>query len=179
MKHISMEQENHLSKINRLLSMYQVLDVKQLEKAFPDLDGMKLRMLLKRLEKNGRLAFDKENSMVMYSKECGRNQAVIAAFWVLLDFYSDITYHTVSEYPVALTFYTDKDGYDVVYVPEDKEIMINHALAGLGEESPHRLVIVEKPEQMAQLHFPGIAAFCLVLPDGKVQYYRKQGVTES
>lgn len=179
MKHISMEQENHLSKINRMLSMYQVLDVAQLEKAFPDLDGMKLRTLLKRLEKNGRLVFGKETGMVMYSKECGRNQAVIAAFWVLLDFYSDTTYHTVSEYPVALTFYTDKAGYDVVYVPEDKEIMINHALAEFVEESPHRLVVVEKPEQMTRLHFPGIAAFCLVLPDGKVQYYRKQGVTES
>ena len=179
MKHISMEQENHLSKINRLLSMYQVLDVRQLEKAFPELEVNKLQMLLKRLEKSGRLVYDKENNMVMYSKECSRNQAVISAFWVLLDFISDITYHTVSEYPVALTFYTDKDGYDVVYVPEDKEIMINHALAGFEEESPRRLVVVEKPEQMAELHFPGITAFCLILPDGKVQYYRKQGVTES
>ena len=179
MNHITNAQGNHLSEINRLLSMYQVLSFTQLAKTFPELSADKLQMLLRRLEKNGRLFFEQDTGLVLHSKECTYNPSIGAAYWVLLDFKSDITYHTISEFPVSLTFYTNTDCYDVIHVPEEKEILINHALSTYDTESPKRLVVVDRTEQILHLHFPGIAAFCMVGSDGDVQYFRKQGVTDS
>lgn len=120
----SREQENHLAEITRLLSLYQALTLTQFEKLYPELSGDKLTALMRRLRKNGRLIFEQETGMLYHSKECTRNPAVIAAFWVLLDFLPDLTYHTVSSFPVTLTFYTRSDCYDVIHVPEEKEILM-------------------------------------------------------
>lgn len=169
------EQENDLTTIIRLLSMYHALSLRQLQKCFPTLSEEKLSMLLHRLEKSGRLAFSEEWDMVLCSKEHTPNPAVTAAFWVLLDFLPEVIYHTVSEFPVALTFYTESDAYDVIYVPEEKEILINHALSVYPQDAPRRLVIVSQPKQMSVIRFPGIAAFCTITKDGQVQYYKKQG----
>ena len=49
------EQENHLTGIVRLLSMYQSLAIPQIAKLYPELSEEKLRMLIRRLEKEGRL----------------------------------------------------------------------------------------------------------------------------
>ena len=174
----SREQENHLAEITRLLSLYQALTLTQFEKLYPELSGDKLTALMRRLRKNGRLIFEQETGMLYHSKECTRNPAVIAAFWVLLDFLPDLTYHTVSSFPVTLTFYIRSDCYDVIHVPEEKEILMNHVLSAWKEDAPRRLVIVEQTGQIPLLHFPGIAAFCTVTPEGQVQYYKKQGVTD-
>lgn len=116
--------------------------------------------------------------MVLYSKECTANPSTMAAYWILLDFISDTIYHTVSDFPVSLTFYTNSDCYDVIHVPEEKEILINHALSDYDEDAPKRLVVVDHTGQIPNLRFPGIAAFCTVSADGRVQYYKKQGVTD-
>lgn len=179
MKLVTKEQENHLLKITHLVSMYRSLLAAQIGRMFPELGDEKLRMLLKRLEKSGRLSMDTEKGLVLCRAEEKSNPASIAAFWVLLDFLPEVTYHTVSEYPLELSFYTGKEGYDVVYVPEEKEVVLNHALSTCSEESPHRLVIVEHPGQIAKIRFPGITAFCIVSPDGEIKYYKKQGETQS
>lgn len=176
MNHINKDQGNHLSEINRLLSMYRVLSFGQLAKTFPELTDDKLRMLLRRLEKSGRLIYEPDTDLVLHSKECAYNPSVGIAYWVLLDFKSDIIYHTISDFPVSLTFYTNTDCYEVIHIPEEKEILINHALSNQDSEVPKRLVVVDRTEQISHLHFPGITAFCTVSPDGKVQYYKKQGV---
>lgn len=175
----SKEQEKHLTEIVRLLSMYQALTFSQISKLFPELPEEKLFTLIRRLEKNGRLTYLMDKEILLFSKECESTPATIASFWVLLDFQPDITYHTVSEFPVTLTFYTQSDAYDVIYVPEEKEILINHALSNYPENAPRRLVIVNHSGQIPLMNFPGIAAFCTVTENGQVQYYKKQGVTDS
>ena len=60
MNHISKDQGNHLAEINRLLSVYQVLSFSQLEKTFPDLTEDKLLLLLRKLEKGGRLIYEQD-----------------------------------------------------------------------------------------------------------------------
>jgi len=173
------EHEKHLTEIVRLLSMYQSLTFSQLVKLFPDLLETKLLSLIRRLEKNGRLVYLMDEAILLFSKDCEPNPATIASFWVLLDFQPDIIYHTVSEFPVTLTFYTETNVYDVIYVPEDKEILINHALSTPSKYAARRLVIIEHPEQISKIHFSGITAFCTVTKGGQVQYYRKQGVTDN
>lgn len=175
MQHINRQQDSHLSEITKLLSMYQVLTLPQLGRLFPELDHAKLLSLLRRLEKSGRLVLQPERDLVLYSKECVPDFAMLSAFWLLLDFLPDITYHTVSDFPVCLSFYTDSDAYDVIYAAPEKEILLNHALSASKEECPHRLVIVEQVEQIPMLSFPHITAYCRVLPDGQIAYYKKQG----
>lgn len=179
MQHKNQQQESHLSEIIRLLSMYHVLSLPQLGRLYPELTEPKLLLLLKKLEKAGRLVFGADGGYVQYSKDCVPCPSTTAALWVLLDFREDITFHTVSDFPVTLTFYTLSDAYDVIHIPEEKEILMNHALSAYKEDSPRRIAIVDHAGQIPLLTFPGIAAFCTVAPDGKVQYYRKQGVTDT
>ena len=127
----------------------------------------------------GRLALLPERGLVLYSKDCIPSPSTLAAFWVLLDFREDITFHTASDFPVALTFYTQSDAYDVIHIPEEKEMLMNNALSAYKEDAPRRIAIVDHAGQIPLLAIPGTAAFCTVTPDGKVQYYRKQGVTDT
>lgn len=179
MQHRNQQQESHLSEIIRLLSTYHALTLLQFEAFFPELTRQKLLLLLKKLEKTGRLTLIPEKELVLYTENCVPNPSILSAFWVLLDFREDITYHTASDFPVTLTFYTQSDAYDVIHIPEEKEILMNHALSAYKEDSPRRIAVVDNAGQIPLLDFPGIAAFCTVTPDGKVQYYRKQGVTDT
>lgn len=175
MYHMNRQQESHLTEIMKLLSMYQVLTLPQLSKLFPELGQAKLLSLIRRLERGGRLFFDAESDKVLYTKDCEPDAVMMSAFWVLLDFFNDVIYHTVSDFPVVLSFYTQSDAYDVIYASQEKEILLNHALSRLQKEASHRLVIVETVEQIPLLTFPDITAYCQVLPDGSVNYYKKQG----
>lgn len=173
------QQKSHLSEITRLLSTYHALTLLQVEALYPELTRQKLLLLLKKLERSGRLTLMPERDLVLYTGGCVPNPSILSAFWILLDFREDIIYHTASEFPVALTFCTQSDAYDVIHIPDDKEILMNHALSVYKEDSPRRIAVVDDAGQIPLLHFPGITAFCTVTPDGKVQYYRKQGVTDT
>ena len=179
MQHRNQQQESHLPEIIRLLSTYHALSRMQLEALYPELPQQKLFLLLKKLEKTGRLTLVPERNLVLHTGDSVPNPSTLAAFWVLLDFREDITYHTASDFPVTLTFYTQSDAYDVIHIPEEKEMLMNHALSAYKEDSPRRIAVVDDAGQIPLLDFPGIAAFCTVMPDGKVQYYRKQGVTDT
>lgn len=179
MQHKKKDQEGHLANLTHLLSLYRSLTLAQLKRLYPKLPEEKLTALLRKLEKSGRITFEQDTGVLFCPGESTRNAAVIAAFWVLLDFLPEVTYHTVSEFPVILTFYTQSDCYEVIHVPEEKEILMNHALSAWEQDTSRRLVIVEQAGQIPLLRFPGIAAFCMIMPDGQVQYYQKQGVTDS
>lgn len=177
MLHTNQEHKTHLAVITKLLSTYQVLSFKQLTRLFPELPEEKVLLLIRQLERKGRLSYQTDSGYICYTKECSPSQSRIAAFWILLDFQPHVTYHTVSEFPVTLTFYTKTDGFNVVHVPLGKEMLINHALSGYHEDDLTNLVVVDRTDQIPLISFPGIGAYCTVSSDGQVQYYQKQGVT--
>lgn len=170
-------QENHMAGIIRLLSMYQALQFQQLMRAFSELPEEKLLSIIRRLVKSGRIIFRQEQDLLLYAAGCTPDPDRIAAFWVLLDFLPEVTYHTASDFPVALTFYTSGDAYDIIHVPLEKETLMNHVLSAHKENVPRRLIIVDRTEQIPHLTFPGITAFCTVMPGGEIQYFKKQGAT--
>lgn len=177
MLHTNNEHKSHLSVIMNLLSTYQVLTRKQLERLFPELPAEKVLLLIRQLERKRRITYHTDSGYVCYSSECIPNPSYIAAFWILLDFLPHVTYHTVSEFPVTLTFYTKADGFNIIYVPSGKELLINQAMSSYHEEDLTNLVIVERTDQIPLLSFCGIGAYCTVSADGQVKYYQKQGVT--
>ena len=60
-------QESHLPEIIRLLSTYHALILLQLEAFYPELTHQKLLLLLKKLEKGGRLTLAPERNLVLYT----------------------------------------------------------------------------------------------------------------
>ena len=99
---------------------------------------------------------------------------MIAAVWVLLDFKEAVIYHTSGEFPVKLHFFSKNETYEVIYVGLEQEILIGHVLNGLPADDTNRLVILESEQQASRLSLDGVTAYCLVNPDGTVNYYQKQ-----
>ena len=97
---------------------------------------------------------------------------MIAAYWVLLDFGKALVYHTSGEFPITITFFSEDDEYEIIYVQSGKELLINRVLSK-AKESANRLLIVSSLEQARQIQIPNVIAFCTVGQDGKVSYYRK------
>ena len=43
----------------------------------------------------------------------------------------------------CMVFYTQSDAYDVIHIPEEKEMLMNHALSAYKEDAPRRIAIVD------------------------------------
>ena len=177
MLHTNQEHKTHLNEILKLVSTYKVLSQKQLIKWFPELPEKKTLSLIQQLQRKGRLFSLLGNDYVSCIKDYSPDTSLIAAFWVLLDFQPHVIYHSASEFPVTLTFYTKTDGFNVIHVPAGKELLMNHAMRDYAEDDLTNLVIVDNTTQIPLITFPGVGAYCTVSPDGQVQYYQKQGVT--
>ena len=87
---------------------------------------------------------------------------MIASFWVLLDFKNAIVYHTDGEFPVKLNFFSKDEWYEVLYVPQEQEYLINHVMESPTKSDAKRLVVLESEEQASKIHITGVIAFCLV-----------------
>lgn len=172
-----MVNNQQLTETNRLLSMYRTLHVTQLYRFFPDLSETAIQGLVKRLKKQGRASYDPLTGILRWPGADRKENEIISALWVLLDFFPAVTYHTVGSFPSVLTFYTEREGYDVISVPPEQELLYRHALP-VQQGGNRRLVIIQETGQIQHADFPQTAAFCLVSGDGQVQYFKKQGETD-
>ena len=78
MQHRNQQQESHLPEILRLLSTYHALSLLQLEALYPKLPQQKLLLLLKKLEKTGRLTFVPERNLVLHAGDSVPNPSTLA-----------------------------------------------------------------------------------------------------
>lgn len=174
------KKENQIEELIHLLSLYHVLSCKQLYKLYPELPEATIHTLIKKLEKTGRVHYVEEEELLISGTDSSSNSSfnttmLLSAFWVLLDFFTQISYHTTGEFPVILTFFMKEKRYEVIYIEEGKEILINGILT-LAKEEVERLVIIKEIQQIKKIDFPRIKAFCMVSEDGDIQYFKKQGV---
>ncbi len=103
---------------------------------------------------------------------------MLSALWVYADFADRAEYHSAGEFPVKILFFADATAFDIIYVPEGRETLINCASEQLDDESK-RLVIVETVEQIDLLDIPNTAAYCLVnLHSGEIQYFTMEDSEE-
>ena len=133
--------------------------------------------VLRLFSKQKRIIYDKENGLLCDSQESANNPdyGMIASFWVLLDFKTAIMYHTDGEFPVKLNFFSKDEWYEVLYVPQEQEYLINHVMESQTKSDAKRLVVLETEEQAAKIHITGVIAFCLVdSSTGSVSYYAKK-----
>ena len=159
----------------KLITTYHALQYEQVLQFFVrNRDSMK--SLITSLIKQGRIYYDQDKDLLCNTPEASDSPdyGMIAAVWVLLDFKETVAYHTSGEFPVKLHFFSQDEVYEVIYVTQGQEALINHVLASLPSKDANRLVILESEQQAAQITIDGITAFCLVTPEGTVNYYTKQ-----
>lgn len=161
-------------KLLRFLTTYHALKYEQILQIFGNRESIKF--LITRLVKQGRIFYDKETDLLCYSPEAMKtpDQGTIAAFWVLLDFEKPIAFHTSGEFPVKLHFFSDDEEYEIIYVPLEREILVNQVMKSLPRNHVMRLVVLEDTRQAAKLSMDGVLAFCVVDASGSVSYYGRR-----
>ena len=161
-------------KLLRFLTTYHALKYEQVMKMFGNQDS--IRSLITSLNKQGRIYYDKESCLLCDSQEAAKNpdHGTIAAFWVLLDFEKPILFHTCGDFPVKLHFFSEDEEYEILYVPPEQEILVDHVMKSLPRQEVLRLVVLEDIAQAAKLSIEGVLAFCVVDEDGVVSYYGRR-----
>ena len=159
----------------KLITTYHALQYEQVLQFFIR-NRTSMKALITSLIKQGRIYYDQDRDLLCDTPEASDtpDYGMIAAVWVLLDFKEAVAYHTSGEFPVKLHFFSRDEAYEVIYVNPGQEVLINHVVASLPAEDTNRLVILESEQQAAQVNIDGITAFCLVSPEGTVNYYTKQ-----
>lgn len=82
-------------------------------------------------------------------------------------------YHSPGDFPAKVIFFSGGEIYEIVYVAVSQEALITHALKQDARQDSRRIVLVEEPDQIPLLDFPGIAGFCTVSSSGQVLYYQR------
>ena len=137
----------------RFITTYHTLQYEQVLRLFPK-NRDSIKSLITSLVKQKRIVHDKENGILCDSQESANtpDYGMIASFWVLLDFKKAIVYHTDGEFPIKLNFFSKDEWYEVLYVPQEQEYLINHVMESQPKNDAKRLVVLEKEEQAAKLH---------------------------
>ena len=147
----------------RFITTYHSMQYEQILRLFSK-NRTSIKSLITSLVKQKRIIYDKENGLLCDSQESANNPdyGMIASFWVLLDFKNAIVYHTDGEFPVKLNFFSKDEWYEVLYVPQEQEYLINHVMESQTKSDAKRLVVLETEEQAAKIHITGGIAFCRV-----------------
>lgn len=159
----------------RLITTYHALQYEQVLQFFTR-NRDSIKSLITSLSKQGRIYHDKDRNLLCDALEAANSPdyGMIAAIWVLLDFKKAVVYHTSGEFPVKLHFFSQDEVYEVIYVGLEQEALINYVMGRLPANDSNRLVILESEQQAKMLSIDRVIAYCLVSPDGTVNYYQKQ-----
>lgn len=157
----------------RDLSLYRTLTKSQILALYPGKQN-KIDNLLTYLIKQKRI-YQCDNFYCV-QPDCvdHTDTGLLAAVWILIDFIDRVEYHSAGDYPAKIIFFADGEIYEIVHVAEGKEALINHLLSQQTENPSRLLLLMEKPEQITQMHVPNVAAYCMVSSDGAVQYFTKE-----
>ena len=159
--------------IIRVLSVYRIISYGQVYKMFPGKESI-MKPLIMRLARENRIIYDNEKELLAYNKECLKeyDSGMAAAVWVLIDFLDSANFHTAGEYPVKIAFFADDEYYEIIHVPPEREIIINHVLSCNNKEPPKRIIIVDDPAQIPKINIDNTVCFCTVDENGEIEYYK-------
>ena len=161
--------------ILRVVKTYQAIRFEQALMLFPKKEDT-IRTMIRTLIKQKRLHHDLEKDLLCDRPESALSPdyGMIASLWVLLDFKKNILYHTSSDFPVKITFFAQEEVYEIIYIPQDQEPLLNHALSTMPGNYSSRFIVLESEAQVTKVSIPATLAYCIVT-DGTVNYYQKGG----
>lgn len=165
---------NEAAGLLRDITMYPGLSDRQLHRFYPGQEG-KVDALLTRLVRQGRIYYDAPLHRYFPNAEASAkwDAGLVRAAWVLLDFIDKAEFHSASDFPVKIIFFTGGELYEIVYVPDGQEALIGHALCAKEEGAGRRIILVERPEQIGRINIPHTSGFCTVDDSGNINYYKK------
>ena len=155
-----------------IITTYKVLRPEQLTAVMKNKSQSAQQTVIRLLEREDRIFI--RNDIVSTEENWSKNfdRGLIAAFWVLLDFWEEVLYHTTAGFPAKIEFITADNAYDIIIV-EDGQTKILNTFYSKYPSTVQHLVVVKNEEQMYEVSFPGIAAFCMVGDDGTISYYQE------
>ncbi len=157
--------------ILRELSMYKTLTKTQIFLLHPGREH-KVAAILKALENQRRITVT--DTTIEYIHKTDTDIGMIKAVWVLTDFIANTEYHTASEFPAKLSFFSDGKEYAVVYAETGKEALISRIIRKDFSNELIYIVIVDSPDRISALALPESTIFCTVTEDGRTNYYKTQ-----
>ena len=135
-----------------------------------------IKSLITSLVKQGRIYHDKEAGLLCDSPEAAkkpgsRHDCRLLGF---TGFEKPIVFHTSGDFPVKLHFFSENEEYEILYVPLEQEILVDHVMKSIPRHDVLRLVMLENIQQAAKLSIEGVLAFCVVDDSGSVSYYGRR-----
>ena len=152
----------------RIISMYPGLSEKQLCRFYPDREDV-TKNLLSHLSRQGRTRQTDTGGYFPYRNDrTETDSGMVRAAWVLLDFIDRAEYHSSSEFPVKIAFFSGGELYEIIHAAAGQEAIVSHALRQSRDSGSRRIVLVDSPEQIPMLEVPGLPGFCTVDAAGNV-----------
>ena len=74
----------------------------------------------------------------------------------------------------ALNFFSQDEQYEIIYIGEEQEALINHVMESIPSHGSKRLIVLESESQAAKITIDDVAAYCLVNESGAVSYYMRK-----
>lgn len=167
------------TEILRDISTYHYIRHDQLLRLYPQKKKDVIDNLLSYLVRQGRIFYEPDRNWYHDGTEAHADAEMLAALWVLADFIDRTGYHSATDFPAKLFFFAEGEVYEVIYVPADKEALMEQALLQAGEDNGKRILILEDTEQIERLHIADVAAYCIVSDTGEIQYYKQEHKEES
>lgn len=167
--------------VKELIRKYNVLHKNQLYDFFAK-DGREqfVGKALKVLEKERNIYIHQELKMVATNEAAleAREFGTLQCVWVLLGVMDQkkVEEHFLAskeEYPVRIIFVGDGEIYDILYISEAETSLVNHLFARKRIEGCGHIVVVENPEEIAEIQIPDVVGFCTVKEGGEIEYYQK------
>jgi hypothetical protein len=160
------------SEIMRVMSVYKTLKYNQIIRVFPEKIDV-VKSIISRMIKEKRIFYNKESDTLSYDSNAGEspNNGLITAFWVLIDFFDGVEYHSPSEYPAQIAFFMNSELYEIIYAEYGKENIVSYALSPKNRNKTNRIVVIDEEKQITKINAENIFCFCVVNVDGGVEYY--------
>lgn len=157
----------------RFVSIYPGLSENQLCRFYPGKEDKTIN-LLSHLKRQGRVTLSDTGLYFPAGvPDLNADSGLTRAVWILLDYIDRVEYHSSSDFPVKIIFFLAGGLYEIVYAAMGQEALVNHIMGQNGKNDSRRIVLVDAPNQIQRLDFPGISGFCTVKVSGKVNYYKK------
>lgn len=157
----------------RIISMYPGLSEKQLCRFYPGREDV-TKNLLSHLCRQGRTRQTDTGGYFTYGNDKAETDSgMVRAAWVLLDFIDKAEFHSSSDFPVKIAFFSSGELYEIIHAASGQEALVSHALRQSRDSGGRRIVLVDDPGQIPLFTFQGITGFCTVDAGGNVSYYKK------
>ena len=156
----------------RVMAEYKALQYEQVMLLFPGREE-RINNLFTNLRRQGRLWQSEDGKIIKVLEEVEINKGIVKAFWVLLDFIDFTEYHCSGSFPITLCFFLHAEFYEVIYIPQEQETLMQSILREQEKEPSKRIVIVDDSEQIDRLDIPGASGYCTVSDKGEILYYQK------